>query len=140
MITLRGNLAGASSVVAALRAYPRILDAALDDVIKTLRNLARGGTPVGVGSTSGATKRSWGPIEHEDGGLSFSLDVPWAEVLERGLYPGVGPRTVQTSEGIFSRQAPEGILSPMVEDEEVQRKIAGMVVSELERRLAGAGA
>jgi hypothetical protein len=57
--------------------------------------------------------------------------APYVVVLEFGLYPGVGPKTVRTSEGVFSTQAPQGM---------VRRTLVEFadIVTEVERTLEGA--
>jgi len=111
---------------------PAAAQSALQDVAETLRRLALGRTPYATGELY----RSWSSVTREEGGFSFSTDVPYAEVLERGLYPGVGPRTVEVEGGIFSRQAPGGILTPIVEDDEVIRKVVDLIVEVIEREVS----
>lgn len=70
-------------------------------------------TPVGApgrkGSIPGALKVAWllGP---NPVGYEITNDKPYGPVVEFGLYPGVGPRTIETSDGIFSTQAPVGMV------------------------------
>lgn len=58
---------------------------------------------------------SWDENKRQDGGMSFGNDAEYAITLEEGLYPGVGPKTIQTPRGTFSTQAKDGIINPIVE-------------------------
>ncbi len=116
----------------AFKDLPNAIRTMLDDPGKTLRNQAIGASPY----LTGALKRSWSPLQRNEGGLSFHTDLPYAIVLEQGLYRGVGPRTVMMSSGIFSRQAPEGILEPLLKDENIKR-ITDAVVKHFEKVIGG---
>jgi hypothetical protein len=112
---------------------PAVL-AALEDIGHTTRSLTLGRTPVGIRKGhAGTLKRSWGRVEKTGGGFSFGNTAPYAHVLELGLYPNVGPRTVQVGDGVFSRQAPGGILGPLIEDPSVLQRIADLVANEIVR-------
>lgn len=65
--------------------------------------------PGDSGSNSLPKDLGWFPQVHITNGL------PYAGVVEYGLYPGIGPKTVEgtnptTGGGIFSRQAPVGMV------------------------------
>jgi hypothetical protein len=98
--------------------------------------------------TSGDLKKSWiGQLTGDS--LEVTAHVakwkyPW--VLEEGKYPGIGklryglgpggiiqvsPRTVQGNGGIFSKQAPRGILGPIVKDEQLLGQITQSIVDQL---------
>jgi len=49
------------------------------------------------------------PSEMEDT-IYFSNNLPYISALEFGEYPGVGPKTVQGAGGIYSKQAPSGMV------------------------------
>lgn len=42
--------------------------------------------------------------------ISLINNLPYSEVLEVGGYPGVGPKTVAGPGGIYSKQAPQGMV------------------------------
>ncbi len=113
------------------RKIPEVIAEATKDVATTMRNLALGRTPV----KSGHLKRSWSPVTLTPEGFAFGTSVSYAETLEEGGYTNVGPRTVAVEDGIYSRQAPGGILGPLVEDPEVLRRVTELVVSEIDKGL-----
>lgn len=82
--------------------------------------------------TPGTAKAGWVP-EVRDGSIVFSSDVPYIQVLEEGLYPGLGPRTEEFDGGIFSRQAVGGITRKLEQDPEFIQLIMDKIVSELEK-------
>jgi len=126
-------------IVKILEKYPDAVRLGLEDATVSLRNLVQGATPVGIGPTEGEMKGSWSTVTYEAGGFSFGSDKPYAEVLEEGLYPGVGPRTVKTGEGIFSRQAPGGMVAPLIEDDTVVDRLLELIVEQIERGFQSAG-
>jgi len=120
-----------------LASFSGVMPAALDtleDTARTIRKLVVGKTPVGISSTAGTMKGSWSSLRKASDGFSFDTRTPYAHVLEEGLYPGVGSRTVQTGGGIFSRQAPSGMATPILADSSLEDQIA----STLSRRILGA--
>lgn len=141
MIESRVHVDGLEQLRLALQNIRPAVQAALDDVAHTMRSLALGRTPVGIRKGhSGTLKRSWGRVERASGGYSFGNVAPYAHVLEEGLYPGLGPRTTLTSGGgmargfgIYSKQAPGGILSPLLDDESVLQRVADLVANEIVR-------
>lgn len=66
-------------------------------------------------------------------GFTFGTDRPYATTLEEGRYSGIGPRTVRHGSGIFSSQAPGGMIQPILDDEQFMRQMAELVVSEMIR-------
>jgi len=121
-----------------LTRIPELALEAMGDSAKTLRNIARGRTPVGIGPTQGQLKGAWSEVGMaSEGVLGFENPIDYGYVLEGGLYPGVGPRTVAVAGGIYSRQAPGGILGPMLEDDatlgDAVETVTRQVVRELER-------
>lgn len=57
---------------------------------------------------TGALRASW--QLQQDGQFQWRImtHLPYAVVVEYGLYRGVGEKTIETGYGIFSRQAPSG--------------------------------
>lgn len=116
-------------------------------------------TPVDTGAAAGnwqATKGGEQPAFHEEPGFKgsqgaaesksmesvaglnftdpydiwwFSNFLPYIEVLEFGLYPGDGPKTV----GGFSKQAPAGMVRVAIADAEIR------VEDEIARALSARG-
>lgn len=105
------------------------------DVAKTIRNLVLERTPVGIRKkTEGAVrmKQSWSePIKQSGGGIAFGSDLPYAARLETGTYPGVGGRTVAEGSGIYSRQAPGGMVQPVLDDSEITNTIVNDVIERI---------
>lgn len=113
----------------ALQELPQMWDVAIEDFAETLRSLVLGRTPV----FTTALKKSWSEVTREAGGFTFGTDLDYAEILEEGGYTRVGPRTVSVAGGIYSRQAPGGIIGPIVDDAALINRLAEEVVKEIER-------
>lgn len=92
----------------------KLAEVPLEDVLITIRNLVQAETPVGK---TERLKREWSSVSQVAGGFSFENRVPYAYVIEEGRYRGEGPRTVRSADGIYSRQAPEGMTSPVLTNE-----------------------
>ncbi len=134
-IELSGIVFDSARVESVLRRVPTLVSEALGDSAETVRNVIRGRTPVGVRETRGQAKQSWSDVTLTSNGYSFESPLSYINVLEEGLYPGVGPRTVAAEGGIFSRQAPGGILNWLVSDENQITDIIEAVVDEVVRQL-----
>jgi hypothetical protein len=130
-LELNINVEGIESIQSLLSGVPGMFDLAVQDVAKTLRNLVIGRTPV----LTGALKKSWSTVSRTSVGFTFGTDLDYAQILEEGLYRGVGPRTVASGSGVFSRQAPSGIIGPLLEDERMIDRVATEIVRELERQM-----
>lgn len=115
-----------------LRKSPELLGDVAQDVAVTVRRLVQGRTPV----KSGTMKRSWSPVQAETSGFSFSSNVPYASVLEDGLYPSVGPRTVSYEGGVYSKQAPGGMISPVINDDKVMQQVVNGVLKAMAAGIA----
>jgi len=125
------------SVVKMLEDLPDILSEVADIVAYEVLNDLVARTPVGIRSDKthrpGTYRRSWRVNEQrtgkEDVTLTFTggaggllVDYDYGVILDKGLYPGVGRRTVVGYKGgIYSRQAPGGIIRQTME-EETERK------------------
>jgi hypothetical protein len=125
---------GVEDIVRALESVPDFAERAIDDAAATLRNLVIGRTPVATGEL----KDSWSPVEKTSTGFTFGTDKDYAVVLEEGGYSAVGPRTIAVAGGIFSRQAPGGIMAPLLQDEELMDKIVRRIAEDLVRSLTRA--
>ena len=136
MIEADIQIQGMEQIMRILRSIPAAFEAGAEDATRTMHTLAEGGTPRSQ-LTKVHAQDQWGQIERHSGGFSFSNPVDYMTVLEEGLYPwSQSLRTI----GGYSRQAPEGILKPLVEDESVLRRIAELIVEQLEREMSRAGA
>ena len=129
-------------VVRSLEGYPEAAEAATEDGGKTLHRLALGRTPQSEPSSghSGRLWRSWSDVERVSGGFAFGTPLGYSLTLEEGGYSTVGPRTVAVGGGIFSRQAPGGILGPLLDDESVLEDVVTLIADKILERLEGAGA
>lgn len=107
-----------------------VIDASKDEVEEYVLGLVKQGTPVDTGKT----KAAWSSVQRK-GGVTFKNPEPAARVLEKGLYPGVGPKTINTGDGIFSTQAPEGIIRPIITDSDTVGQIARVFTNSLMQRL-----
>lgn len=91
------------------------------EVMAHMREVAVGASPRGDRpKSSPRLKDSWSQAETQGNKVLFGNSRPYAFVLEYGHYEGVGPRTVAGTyggesrhSGIFSRQAPQGMLGIM---------------------------
>jgi len=118
----------------ALRDMPEVAEGALSDVLTTIKNLVQEETPVGE---TGDLKSGWSSISQVAGGYSFENRTPYAYVIEEGKFRGVGPRTVRTGDGIFSRQAPKGMTGPVLSDDAAINRSILFVLERITRALEG---
>ena len=136
MFEINIELEGLEDIQQMLQAVPEMAELAIEDAAKTLRNLVIGRSPVYPGS--GALKRSWSNVQRTSTGFTFGTNRDYAEILEEGLYTRVGPRTVQVGEGIFSRQAPGGIIAPLLADSNLMEQIVQDIAQRLIRSITRA--
>lgn len=86
-------------------------------------------------TTAEHIKMNWQHVVDEDGrGVSISNPFVYGPVLDLGLYPGEGPRTVANEGGIFSKMGPKGIVQPMIKDEAILKKAINMIVQKVSQR------
>ena len=89
-------------------------------------------------STEEHIQASW---QHEiDAGsrsVMFGTDFVYAPVLDLGGYPGIGPRTTGGAGGIYSRQAPRGIVQDLMKDSATIDDALEMIMQKLPERLQG---
>jgi hypothetical protein len=118
------------------------VELALGEFVRTVHQLVVGRTPYDFMTPEGQRKHkphlteSWDiEIDKENLVGTVFTDVPYAETLERGLYPGVGPRTKAAEGGIFSRQAVGGIVQPLIDDRERIDKAMDAVLAMLEKAI-----
>jgi len=128
------RIQGLEQIRKVLLEAPEVAEAAIEDAATTLRNLVIGRTPV----LTGVLKGSWSGVERTSTGFTFGTDKEYAVDLEEGLYPRVGPRTVELEGKIYSKQAPGGILAPLLEDKELLDNIIRKIAEELARSVTRA--
>lgn len=129
MIDATFKFEGAEAILKLISDIPELANLGMEDAAKTLRSLAVGGTPY----STGAMKGSWSSVQQTSSGFTFGNPKDYSVTLEEGLYTRVGPRTVATGKGIFSRQAPEGVLTPIVADETVLNRVLSLIADQLEK-------
>jgi len=101
-----------------------ILDS-IEEGIAWLRDAVVNRTP----TDTGYAQSSWGEIERHSNGFSFSNPVEYMSVLEKGLYPGLGPKTVIFQGGIYSSQAPGGIIAPLINDDKILGHVSDLILN-----------
>ncbi len=132
-VAARISIENLAAVFERLADLPGAVEVGIRDVATTLRSLVLGRSPV----DTGVFKLSWGAVQEHEGGFSFTNPLPYAHVLEEGLYLGTGPRTTAQEGQVYSRQAPGGVAGPIVEDPETIELVARLIAQEIERRLRG---
>jgi hypothetical protein len=125
---------GVEEIRRVLLESPEVAELAIEDAATTLRNLVIGRTPV----LSGETKDSWSEVERTSTGFTFGTAKEHAPILEEGGYKSVGPRTVAVGGGIFSKQAPGGIMAPILANEDIMNQIVRRISEELVRSISRA--
>jgi hypothetical protein len=116
-----------------------LIDALLGQAEATFTRIIQGNTPYDPTaedkSSGDHIKASWASeIDKQGQSLTIGTDFVYAPVLDFGGYPGVGPRTVAGSGGIFSRQAPAGIIQPILKDASVLDKALEMIAAKLPKK------
>lgn len=101
-------------------------------IVARIRELVIARTPV----DTGAAKGGWSELYTAPEGLSFTNPVKYIDILESGLYPRVGPKTVAFEDGIYSSQAPGGMITPIIEDSALIDGMVNEVADKLLRLLA----
>ena len=133
-------------VMAKLRAMPVAVGLGLENASKMIKVQVEGSTPVSDRKTHGTLQSGWGDIVYGTlFSFSFSNTVPYASILEEGRYPNAGPRTSSGSRadgmaGIFSNQAPGGMITPWAYDRDKIEKIVDFVIEALERHVGATSA
>jgi len=92
---------------------------------------------------SGALRKSWQSEADEAArGITFSTNLPYIDVLERGLYPNPPKGPARTNvpwtpwrvEGGFSKHAPKGIVGPLLTDDKLKGAI-DLIVAQIRAML-----
>lgn len=115
---------------------------ALRGISTKVKNIIQGKSPVGIGDTSGNFKKSWSGLQKIGGGVSFkTASYAWTNlksygaILEEGTYPGIGPRTITSGQGIYSKQAVGGVLQPLVDNNSFVDFIVGSIADKIVEQL-----
>lgn len=148
-----------NKIFAMFDAFPEIQASVLEDIANTVRTVIQGVSPIGLDyrpkqvSKTGAVKKgtggwfrraarkegtlktSWSQVQEMGGGYGFYAGVPYARIVEFGLYPGLGPRTVTGPGGIYSSQAPQGMVAPLVTGGEVGGMTLKKIVAQVKARM-----
>lgn len=140
-LTSQGSM---DALTSALTTLTRAREVIARGVAVKLRDAIESRTPVGDPKTdkhSGQLKRSWSEVQASaDDSFSFGTNVGYAPTVEQGLYKSAGPRTVSVggggifSRGIFSRQAPGGMIQPIIDDSDLIDRLVNEIV---DRVIAG---
>lgn len=137
-----------------------IVDQAIQDAAVVVRRTlaSREFSPVGDRNQKDSKHRKkkyprfinrWSAVERYEGGYSFANPASYAQILEYGGYPGVGPRTTPATHalagggGIFSKQTVDGgrggIIGRFLADEERTQYIADQVAKAIREALEELG-
>lgn len=137
-------------------ASDKVVDIALEQAALLFRTAVEGRTPVYVPQIrtdrkkqqkeTGRLKGSWTrPKKTGKQQWSFYNTQDYAIKLEKGLYDrkmvvatrqdGTPGRLYLGDGGVFSKQAPGGIVRPLAEDEQFRRSIANMVATRLREEI-----
>ena len=129
-----------------LDAWPEAVEAGLEKVANEIRSRVIDATPVDSITPPGGTLKAgwgerekvgnWGQTGQHEKSLASVNPVDYGSILEEGLYPKAGPRTVKTEGGIYSRQAPGGIMGPIVGNENIIDFVLDLFVKAVEEVLA----
>lgn len=140
------------------------LDVAIEQIARQILQTVRQRTPVGIRyqkastqarkqgkisgrwTASGQLKASW-TIERTGTSIEIGTPIDYAQILEEGLYPGIGkprmgqmpggqgqvsPRTKYgPSGGIYSSRAVGGILRPILEDKGLMNQVSTLILEQM---------
>ena len=137
---IKVTIEGLAGALKRLEAWPEAVEEALEKVANNVRERIIAATPVDSGTLKagwGEVQKagSWGQTGKHESGRTFSNPVPYGEILEEGLYPQVGKKTVQTEGGIFSKKAPGGIMGPLINDDNYTDYLVELFLKALEEVL-----
>ena len=106
---------------------PKLKNLALGGAVRRIKGEIQRATPVDTADL----KQSW-QWEIGDDFISYYTDVDYADFLEEGKYPRVGPRTKRGPDGkIYSSQAVGGILGPLEADEDWTNQIMNSLIDDI---------
>lgn len=106
---------------------PPFKNMAIGGIVRRLRGEVKRRTP----KDTTALVQSW-KDDIGDDYISYYTDVAYAQDVEEGLYPKVGPRTKRGDGGkIYSSQAVGGILGPLEADTEFVDDVINTLVDQI---------
>lgn len=123
--------------------YEDGLSIGLEELFRTFHQLVMFRTPRDDVSEQGKAKsfnehlqQQWEfALDDNRWGATIGTDADYASTLEEGLYKGIGARTVAGPQGIFSRQAPQGIIGPLVSDEKLIEQHLQSIIAQLDQHI-----
>lgn len=120
-----------------------VIDVFRGQLLSIVKDAVINRTPVDVTSKRGKKKGFGEHLQDQwkynllsAGKAEVSTDVVYGPVLEYGRYPGVGPRTVSTGTGIFSRQAAGGIIQPLLDDSSILGDAVKTAINQISQSLS----
>lgn len=133
-IKVESDLTGIRSFDQFKTDFPKNVKFAVKQIVNDYRTIVQEETPWDTGHA----KESWSPVMEEGSSFSFENPVGYIPDLEWGLYPKVGkpvpprniPRTVKTSDGIYSRQAVGGWIRKYVQSEEALERLTSAIIAQ----------
>lgn len=99
----------AEQVRRAIEKHKVALDKTLQQVVLEAHNSIVAKTPVDKGNLQGSWQVDKANPKWGEAVMIYTGEV-YAPVVEYGLYPAVGSKTVDSGDGIYSRQAPQGMV------------------------------
>jgi hypothetical protein len=134
--TYEFDVKGGEEFIRACQEMPGAIQDGLKLVTQFLRTLTVERTPWVTGRTAGA----WSSIEPVDGGYSFGNPLEHTEGLEIGFEKVKNPKnTIPMNGRFFSKQAPGGIIKPLLDNEAIMDRAVTMFMEAVVRRFnAGA--
>jgi len=135
MLSINGKLTQSSGIfLSKLNRIMSVVENALGTTVASwaLHHL-EAVTPVDTG-----TLKSMWIDQKVKGGVSVGNVMPYAPTLEEGLYTKAGAKTIDMGNGIYSTQAKQGMITPMVENPDVLNQISILVIEALDMEFANA--
>lgn len=120
------------------------IDETLAAMVRRLLGQLRRRSPVSDRKGCGELKGSWQATAVNAGSIQFGTNVEHAPYVEIGgpfdqdnaaNWPKAGPRTKQVDGRIFSRQAPGGIIKPILNDQGLIDEIFDAIITEITHNL-----
>jgi hypothetical protein len=105
-----------------LLAATRKIEADVNKAVTVVSNDLFGHIQMRTPVDTGRLRQGWQIEKTKDGYRIFNA-LPYAEVVEFGGYKGVGGKTVSNSGGIYSRQAPTGMVRVSIADIKVKYEL-----------------
>jgi hypothetical protein len=121
------------------QAVTKALSEANEGVLSSLRlatNFLRKLTVLRTPWVTGRTAGAWSDVEPNSGGYSFGNPLPHTQGLEIGFEKVKNPKqTVSMGGRYYSKQAPSGIIKPLLDNPEIMNQAIMIFLNGLERSL-----